>query len=222
MKILIVEDEPGIANFLKQGLEEESFAVDVALDGKDGLFRSLSGDYDLLLLDWIMPGISGIEVCRRFREHFNETPVIFLTAKDTSDEAIYALQAGANDFVKKPFNFAELLERIRVQFRKTNGKHVRLEQGPLVMDISSHQVFVNDREINLTQKEFQLLEFLIRNKGIACTRAKILKEVWEIRFAHDSGVIDVNINSIRNKLGHLYGDKLIRTIRGVGYMVNDE
>lgn len=221
MKILIVEDEPGIANFLKQGLEEESYAVDVALDGKDGLFKSLSGDYDLLLLDWIMPGISGIEVCRRFREHFIDTPIIFLTAKDTSDEAIFALQAGANDFVKKPFNFAELLERIRVQFRRTKGENIQLQLGPLVMDVSAHQVFVNERDIDLTQKEFLLLEFLLRNKGTVCTRTMILKTVWDIHYEHDSGVIDVNINAIRRKLGPLYGEQLIRTIRGVGYIAKE-
>ena len=218
MNILIIEDEPGIANFLKQGLEEEAFNVDVALDGKEGLLKSLSGDYDLLLLDWIMPSISGIEVCRRFREHFPDTPVIFLTARDTSDEAIFALQAGANDYVKKPFNFAELLERIRVQFRISSAVQPKLELGPIVMDLTGHQVFVDEREIQLTQKEFMLLEFLLKNQGAVCSRTKILEAVWDIRYKQDSGVIDVNINAIRRKIGQNLGEQLIQTIRGIGYI----
>src|SRR5690606_21354129 len=165
MRILIVEDETGISNFLKQGLEEESYAVDIAEEGKTGLQMALSGDYDLLLLDWMVPGISGIEICRQFRKEFKETPIIFLTAKDTVDETIFGLQSGANDYIKKPFHFEELLERIKVQLRPKSGEHSVFTLGSITLNTGNHQVLKNGKEINLTQKEFSLLEFLMRNKG---------------------------------------------------------
>lgn len=221
MRILIVEDEPGIANFLKQGLEEESFAVDVASDGKQGLFLALSGEYDLLLLDWMVPGISGIEVCRQFRKEFADTPVIFLTAKDTVDETVFGLQAGANDYIKKPFHFAELLERIRVQLRNKQGEHERFLLGPILMDVASHQVFKNSEEIYLTQKEFALLEFLLRNKGKVCRRTRILESVWDIHFEYNTGVIDVYINALRKKLKLTEEEPYIQTVRGVGYIAKE-
>lgn len=221
MRILIIEDEPGIANFLKQGLEEESFAVDVANEGREGLLMSLSGEYDLLLLDWMIPGISGIEVCRQFRKEFKDTPVIFLTAKDTVDETVFALQAGANDYIKKPFHFAELLERIRVQLRTKEGAHERFMLGPIVMDTSSHQVFKNQEEVHLTQKEFALLEFLLRNKGKVCRRTQILESVWDIHFEYNTGVIDVYINALRKKLDLSEEENYIQTVRGVGYIAKE-
>ena len=221
MRILIIEDEPGIANFLKQGLEEESFAVDVANEGREGLLMSLSGEYDLLLLDWMIPGISGIEVCRQFRKEFKDTPVIFLTAKDTVDETVFALQAGANDYIKKPFHFAELLERIRVQLRTKEGAHERFVLGPIVMDTSSHQVFKNQEEVHLTQKEFALLEFLLRNKGTVCRRTRILESVWDIHFEYNTGVIDVYINALRKKLDLSEEENYIQTVRGVGYIAKE-
>ena len=221
MRILIIEDEPGIANFLKQGLEEESFAVDVANEGREGLLMSMSGEYDLLLLDWMIPGISGIEVCRQFRKEFKDTPIIFLTAKDTVDETVFGLQAGANDYVKKPFHFAELLERIRVQLRTKEGAHERFVLGPIVMDTSSHQVFKNQEEVYLTQKEFALLEFLIRNKGTVCRRTRILESVWDIHFEYNTGVIDVYINALRKKLDLSEEENYIQTVRGVGYIAKE-
>ncbi len=222
MRILIVEDEPGIANFVKQGLEEESFAVDVADDGKKGLELALSGVYDLLLLDWMLPGCSGIEICRKFREIFTETPIIFLTAKDTVDETIFGLQAGANDYLKKPFQFAELLERIRVQLRpKTSEAHSKFNLGEIELNAGTHQVFRNGEEISLTQKEFALLEYLIRNKGRVCRRTQIIEKVWDIHFEYNTGVIDVFINSLRKKLHLGENDNYIQTIRGVGYMARE-
>lgn len=216
-----MEDEPGIANFLKQGLEEEAFAVDVASDGKKGLFLALSGEYDLLLLDWMIPGISGIELCRQFRKEHLQTPVIFLTAKDTVDETIFGLQAGANDYIKKPFHFAELLERIRVQLRSQEGEHQRFVLGPIVMDVASHQVFKDNEEVYLTQKEFALLEFLLRNKGKVCRRTRIIESVWDIHFEYNTGVIDVYINSLRKKLKLSADEHYIQTVRGVGYIAKE-
>lgn len=221
MRILIVEDEPGIYNFLKQGLEEESYAVDIADEGKRGLQLALSGDYDLLLLDWMLPGLSGIEICRQFRIQYKDTPIIFLTAKDTVDETIFGLQTGANDYIKKPFNFEELLERIKVQLRPKSGEHSIFKLGEITLNTATHQVFKADEEINLTQKEFALLEFLMRNKGIVCRRTRIIESVWDIHFEYNTGVIDVYINALRKKLKLGEDENYIQTIRGIGYVAKE-
>ncbi|MAD96810.1 MAG: DNA-binding response regulator [Flavobacteriaceae bacterium] len=221
MRILIVEDEPGIYNFLKQGLEEESYAVDIAEEGKKGLKMALSGEYDLLLLDWMVPGISGIEICRQFRQEFKQTPVIFLTAKDTLDETIFGLQTGANDYIKKPFHFEELLERIRVQLRPKSGEHSIFKLGNITLNTATYQVFKGDEEISLTQKEFALLEHLLRNKGMVCRRSRIIESVWDIHFDYNTGVIDVFINALRKKLKLGKDENYIQTVRGVGYIAKE-
>lgn len=221
MRILIVEDEPGIFNFLQQGLEEESFSVDIAENGNKGLQLALSGDYDLLLLDWMVPGISGIEVCRQFRKEFKDTPVIFLTAKDTVDETIFGLQSGANDYIKKPFHFEELLERIKVQLRPKSGEHSQFILGNITLNTVNHQVLKSGEEINLTQKEFALLEFLMRNKGMVCRRTRIIESVWDIHFEYNTGVIDVYINALRKKLKLNENENYIQTVRGIGYMAKE-
>lgn len=221
MRILIVEDEPGISNFLKQGLEEEAFAVDVADNGKDGLELALSGSYDLLLLDWMLPGMSGIELTRQFRRDFPLTPIIFLTAKDTLDETVFGLQSGANDYIKKPFHFEELLVRIRVQLRGKEGVEEKLTLGPISIFPDRHSVQRGEEEIILTQKEFALLEYLVRNKNKVCRRTRIIESVWDIRFEYNTGVIDVFINSLRKKLNLQKEEDYIQTIRGVGYMAKE-
>lgn len=221
MRILVIEDEPGIANFLKQGLEEESFAVDVAEDGIIGLEMARSGAYDLLLLDWMIPGISGIEVCRQFRKVSQSTPVIFLTAKDTVQDTVFGLQAGANDYIKKPFHFEELLERIRVQLRPKTGEHELFTLGDITLNTATHQVFRTGEEIALTQKEFALLEYLIRHKGTVCRRTRIIESVWDIHFDYNTGVIDVYINALRRKLKLNNEEDYIQTVRGVGYIAKE-
>lgn len=221
MRILVVEDEPGIANFLKQGLEEEAYAVDVVADGVKGLEHSLTGEYDLLLLDWMLPGLSGVELCREFRKQFKTTPVIMLTAKDTVQETVFGLQAGANDYIKKPFHFEELLERIRVQLRPATGEHQTFTLGPVTLDTSAHQVLKNGAEVQLTQKEFALLEHLLRNKGRVCRRTQIIESVWDIHFDYNTGVIDVYINALRKKLNFSKEENYIQTVRGVGYIARE-
>lgn len=221
MRILVVEDEIGIANFLKQGLEEESFAVDVANSGDEGLMLALSGEYDLLILDWMLPEKSGIEICTQFRKEFKETPVIFLTAKDTLQETIFGLQVGANDYIKKPFHFEELLQRIRVQLRTKSNEINELVLGTIVLNLNAHTVLKENKEIALTQKEFALLELLIRNKGKVCTRTKIIESVWDIHFDYNTSVIDVFINSLRKKLKINDAENYIQTIRGVGYIAKE-
>ncbi|MFC5625624.1 response regulator transcription factor [Algoriphagus winogradskyi] len=221
MRILVVEDEPGISSFLKQGLEEESYAVDIAENGDKGLQLALSGDYDLLLLDWMLPLKSGVEVCREFRKQFPSTPVIFLTAKDTVDETITGLQSGANDYIKKPFHFDELLERIRVQLRTKVVSEEKYVLGPITLFTDRHQVFKNEEEIQLTQKEFSLLEYLMKNKNQVCRRTQIIEDVWDIHFEYNTGVIDVFMNSLRKKLHFTTNEDYIQTIRGVGYIAKD-
>ena len=221
MRILVVEDEIGIANFLKQGLEEESYAVDVAISGNEGLKMALSGEYDLLILDWMLPEKSGVEICTEFRNEFKETPVLFLTAKDTVQETIFGLQVGANDYIKKPFHFEELLERIRVQLRTKSSDKSELVLGSIVLDLNAHTVFKENIEIALTQKEFALLELLIRNKGKVCSRTKIIQSVWDIHFDYNTSVIDVFINSLRKKLKITDAENYIQTVRGVGYIVKE-
>lgn len=221
MRILIVEDEIGISNFVKQGLEEESFVVDTAEEGNQGLILALSNDYDLLLLDWMLPGLSGIEICRQFRKENSSTPIIFLTAKDTVQETIFGLQSGANDYIKKPFHFEELLERIRVQLRATTSEPERLSIGNIVLDVNAHQVHKGDEEIFLTKKEFALLEFLIRNKNKVCRRTRIIESVWDIHFEYNTGVIDVYINALRNKLKLSEAENYIQTVRGIGYIAKE-
>jgi len=221
MKLLVVEDEPGISNFLKQGLEEESYSVDVAEDGNTGLELALTGNYDLLLLDWMLPGLSGIEICNQFRLKFKKTPIIFLTAKDTVDETIFGLQSGANDYIKKPFHFNELLERIKVQLRPKLEDDSIFRLGNITLNNKSHKVFKGEEEINLTQKEFALLEYLLKNKGDVCKRTCIIKKVWNIHFDYNTGVIDVYINALRKKLKLNADEDYIQTIRGLGYIAKE-
>lgn len=221
MRILIVEDEIGIANFLKQGLEEESYSVDVAHAGNEGLDLALSGSYDLLILDWMLPEKSGVEICTEFRKEYPETPVIFLTAKDTVQETVFGLQIGANDYIKKPFHFEELLQRVRVQLRSKHEEHNEFNLGPIVLNVASHNVFKSGEEISFTQKEFALLEFLIQNKGVVCSRTKIIESVWDIHFDYNTSVIDVFINSIRKKLNLGESENYIQTVRGVGYIAKE-
>lgn len=221
MRILIIEDEIGILNFLKQGLEEEAYSVDTATEGKSGLEMALSENYDLLLLDWMIPGMSGIEICRQFRKENSTTPIIFLTARDTVQDTIFGLQAGANDYIKKPFSFEELLERIKVQFRSKKGEQAVFHLGPIKLDTNTHQVFKSDDEIFLTQKEFALLEYLLRNKNKVCRRTRIIESVWDIHFEYNTGVIDVYINSLRKKLNLGKDEDYIQTIRGVGYIARE-
>ncbi len=222
MRILVVEDEKGISGFLKEGLEEEGFAVDIADDGVKGIELASTNDYDLLLLDWMLPGLSGIEVCRQFRKINTKVPVIFLTAKDTVQDTVFGLETGANDYIKKPFEFEELLARIRAQLRTSNGEHTVLKLDDIEMNLDTHRVFRDSKEIELTPKEFSLLEYLIRNKNKVCTRTRIIEHVWDIHFDSDTSVIDVYINFLRKKLDTGTGKDLIQTIRGVGYIVREE
>jgi two-component system response regulator ArlR len=219
-KILIIEDEIGISNFLTQGLEEEGYTIEVANDGQLGLELALQQKNDLILLDWMLPKMSGIEVCQKIREKNNQIPILFLTAKDTIQETIEGFQAGANDYIKKPFSFDELLERIKVHFRNISANKI-VTLGNLVIDTAKHIVTCDDVIVALTQREYELLLYLVNNKGRVCTRTEIIEKVWNIHFDYDTGVIDVFMNSIRKKLNINKDNDIVKTIRGVGYIAND-
>ncbi len=224
MRLLLVEDEPAIANFIKEGLEEEGFAVDWADNGKKGAQMALDfgGEYDLILLDWMLPGMSGIEICRLIRQKNQFTPIIFLTAKDTVEEAVFALETGANDYIRKPFSFEELLARIRVWLRSRAGEQTIFRYGDIVLNLDAHRVTKGSVVVELTQKEFALLEYLLRNKGRVCRRTRIIEKVWDIHFDHNTAVIDVYINALRKKLDTPDLPSFVQTIRGVGYRVEED
>lgn len=224
MRLLLVEDETAIAGFLKEGLSEEGFAVDVASSGKEGLQLAIDNldEYDILLLDWMLPGVSGIEICRAVRKKNKAVPIVFLTAKDTVDDTVFGLEAGANDYIKKPFAFEELLARIRVLTRPKDGSNTIFVTTDIKLDTGVHLVTKNGKPVDLTRKEFSLLEYLLANKGKVCRRTRIIEKIWDIHFDKDTSVIDVFINSLRRKLDSPGKGSFIQTVRGVGYRVNDD
>jgi two-component system copper resistance phosphate regulon response regulator CusR len=224
MRLLLVEDEVSIANFIQEGLSEEGFAVDVAHNGKDGLRLALDNldEYDILLLDWMLPGMSGIEICRQVRKENQQLPIIFLTAKDSVDDVVFGLETGANDYLRKPFAFDELLARIRVLLRNTAGEQNTFSAGNIEMNVETYQVTKNGQPVELTQKEFALLEYLLRNKGKICRRTRIIEKIWDVNFDRDTSVIDVYINFLRKKLDDPGQPSFLQTIRGVGYRVHDD
>ena len=224
MRILLVEDEIAIARFISDGLAEEGFAVDVAHNGKEGLQLALDHpeEYDLILLDWMLPGMSGIEICRAVRKLHPALPIIFLTARDTVDDVVFGLETGANDYLRKPFAFEELLARMRVLLRNGTGEQTVFRQNDLELDVARHQVLKAGKAVELTQKEFALLELLLRNKGKVCRRTRIIEKVWDIHFDHDTAVIDVYINALRKKIDVPGRPSFVQTVRGVGYRINDD
>jgi DNA-binding response OmpR family regulator len=220
MHILIVEDEAGIVQFLQQGLEEEGYQISSASDGLQGFELVQKQHFDLIILDWMLPKMSGLDLCKAIRIKDVETPILFLTARDTVQETIEGIKAGANDYIKKPFSFEELLERIKIHFRNQNELTI-LNLGTIQIDIAKHSVLSHGNEVQLTNREFNLLYYLIKNKGKVCTRNQIIEDVWDIHFDYDTGVIDVFINAIRKKLNLKIEEDYIKTVRGVGYIAND-
>jgi DNA-binding response OmpR family regulator len=220
MHILIVEDEVGIVQFLKQGLEEEGYKITCATDGLQGFELIQKEKFDLILLDWMLPKMTGLELCKAVRLKDNSTPIIFLTAKDTLQETLEGLKAGANDYIKKPFSFDELAERIKIHFRNQKEQEI-LNLGTIEINVSQHRVLANGNEVPLTHREYDLLCYLVKNKGKVCTRTQIIEDVWDIHFDYDTGVIDVFMNAIRKKLNLKIEEDYIKTVRGVGYIAND-
>jgi heavy metal response regulator len=220
MRILVIEDEVKIAQFIKRGLKEEGYAVDVSNDGEEGHFLLSSNEYDAIILDIMLPKIDGLTLCRTLRKEGNQTPIIMLTAKDTVKDKVKGLDSGADDYLPKPFAFEELLARVRVLLRKKDSRvQTQLKVEDLVLDLLTHKVTRGDREIDLTVKEYALLEYLMRNAGNIVTRTMISEHVWDINFDTFTNVIDVYINYLRNKVDTGFADKMIHTVRGKGYLL---
>ena len=220
MRILVIEDEAKIAQFIKRGLKEEGYAVDVANDGEQGHFLLSSNEYDAIILDLMLPKIDGLTLCRTLRKEGNQTPMIMLTAKDAVKDKVKGLDSGADDYLPKPFAFEELLARLRVLLRKRDSRvQTQLRVGDLSLDLLTHKVTRGDREIDLTVKEYALLEYLMRNAGNIVTRTMISEHVWDINFDTFTNVIDVYINYLRNKVDSGFADKMIHTVRGKGYLL---
>lgn len=225
-KILIVEDEVKIARFVELELKYEGYTVEIANDGRAGLEKALKPDIDLVLLDIMLPGLSGIEVCRRIRME-SQVPIIMLTAKDDVTDKVAGLDMGADDYMTKPFAIEELLARIRValsRHSKNNNetKQDVLTHGELQLNLASHSAYYGEEELSLTKKEYELLEYLMRNKNIALTREQLLNNVWDYEYFGDTNVVDVYIRYLRQKIDDKYGVHLISTVRGVGYIIRDE
>ena len=223
MRILVVEDEKKVAGFVKKGLEEESYAVDVAYDGEEAINLLKTYPYDLVILDLMLPKKDGFQVLKEFRESGGDAPVLILTARDSVEDVVKGLDLGADDYLRKPFSFLELLARVRALLRRRKGEPQSvLRVGDLEVNLTDRRVFRGGKEIELTSKEFALLEFLVRNKGRVLTRTMIAEHVWNQSFDSGSNVIDVYINYLRKKIDHGFDKKLIKTIRGVGYMIKDD
>lgn len=225
MKILLVEDEPKVAAFLQKGLTEQQHAVDVATDGPIGLRMALAGTYDLIILDNLLPGLSGLDVCRQVRAQNSAVPILMLTALGETDDKIRGLDAGADDYLVKPFAFQELLARLRALVRRrpeASGNAAVLFLADLTLDPSSKRVQRAGQPIQLTAREFSLLEYLLRHKGRVISRVDILEHVWETSFDTGSNVIDVYINFLRKKIDKDFNPKLIHTLVGMGYVMKEE
>lgn len=223
MRILVVEDEKKVASFIKKGLEEEFFTVDVAYNGKEGLKFALTEDYDLIILDIMIPFIDGITLTKELRKEKITTPILLLTVKDTVNDKVEGLDAGADDYLTKPFSFEELTARIRALLRRgEKSKSNIISVADLKLDLITHTVFRNNKEITLTLKEFSILEYLLRNKNKIVSRTKLIEHVYDYHFDSDTNIIDVYINKLRTKIDQGFDKKLIHTIRGVGYIIKDD
>jgi DNA-binding response OmpR family regulator len=221
MRVLIVEDEKKVASFIKKGLQQEGYAADAVHNGAEACQNALLLDYDLIVLDLMLPAKSGLEVLREIRSKKPNLPVLVLTAKGAVDDKVAGLDAGADDYLIKPFAFAELSARIRALLRRGSQENTRLKLADLEMDTASRQVRRSGQAIDLKLKEYALLEFLLRNVHRPVTRTMIVEHVWDIHFDSVSNVVDVHINSLRNKIDKGFPRPLIHTVRGVGYMVSD-
>ena len=226
-KILLVEDEEKLARMVELELRYEGYEVEKAFDGRTGLERALSGSFDLVLLDIMLPQLSGMEVLRRLRKEGVQLPVIMLTARDSVIDKVSGLDSGADDYITKPFAIEELLARIRAALRKRPAQAAEpprslLTAGPLTMDTDRHEVSVNGEGVELTRREFDLLRYLLENKERVISRESLLDHVWGFDFVGETNAVDVYIRFLRAKIDEHFGIKLIHTVRGVGYVIREE
>ena len=221
-KILIIEDESNISDFIKMELEYEGYEAEISEDGKEGLIKALREDYDLIVLDLMLPGISGLEVCRRLKKE-KDIPVIMLSAKDSVMDKVAGLQIGADDYIAKPFAIEELIARIQVIFRRAEKvKSNIIKFKDLSIQLESRTVVKNEEKINLTNKEYELLILLLNNKGKVVTRDNILNEVWGYDYDAGTNVVDVYVSYLRNKLDEKNKEAYIETVRAVGYIISEK
>ena len=220
-RILIIEDEENIASFLEMELKYEGYLVDICDDGKEGLKKALNQDFDLILLDLMLPTLNGLEVCRRLKKEKN-TPVIMLSAKDSVMDKVAGLNIGADDYISKPFAIEELLARIQVVFRREENQSKKfINFKDISIDIESHIVKIGDKELNLTNKEYELLITLIKNKNKVVTRDFLLENIWGYNYEAETNVVDVYIRYLRSKLDLKDKERYIQTIRSVGYIMRE-
>ena len=223
VRILIVEDEKKVAHFIKKGLEEEHYAVDTAYDGETGLYLSEVNEYDLIVLDLMIPKIEGLEVLKRIRANRNNVPTLVLTAKDSVEDIVKGLDSGSDDYLTKPFEFVEFLARIRALLRREKTeKEPVLRIADLTLSLVTHKVMRRGKEIELTSKEYSLLEYFMRNPNKVLTRTMISEHVWDYHFDSLTNVVDVYVNYLRKKIDKGFEAKLIHTVRGVGYVMKRE
>jgi heavy metal response regulator len=223
MRILLVEDDKGIVRFVRKGLLENSFSVDVAANGEEGLNAVLRMKYDLVVLDILLPKMDGREVLKRIRSTDVQTPVIFLTAKDSEGDIVHGLNLGADDYLTKPFSFNELLARIQAILRRERVVNLssRFQVSNLILEPDGHRVFREKTKIELTPKEYALLEFFMRHPGEIITRTMISEKVWDVHFDTSTNIIDVHVSHLRNKIDKDFEPKLLHTVKGVGYVLED-
>ena len=221
MKILIVEDEPKAGDYLRQGLREAGYVVDLVDNGIDGLHQGLEGDHDLLILDVMLPGLNGWEVLQRLRSEGREMPVLFLTARDQVEDRVKGLELGADDYLVKPFSFAELLARVRIILRRgrSGQEATSIQVADLDLDLLRRRVTRSGKRIDLTAKEFGLLELLMRRQGEVLPRSLIASQVWDVNFDSDTNVIEVAMRRLRAKIDDGFEPRLIQTVRGMGYVL---
>lgn len=220
MRILLIEDDKDLARFVRKGLQEERHAVDVAEDGEAGLELASSGGYDLLIVDVMLPKMDGLTLCRRVRSWGDRTPILLLTARDTVEDKVAGLDTGADDYLTKPFAFAELVARVRALIRRGGPTPAgELKAADLVVDVAAHRVWRAGREISLTNKEYALLVYLLRNRNRVLTRTAIIEHVWGLNYDPMTNIVDVHIRALRAKMDKDFDVPLITTVRGVGYML---
>ncbi|WP_447601265.1 response regulator transcription factor [Nitrospira sp. Nam80] len=223
MRILVIEDDKDLAQFIRKGLQEERHAVDVAEDGEAGLELASSGGYDLMIVDVMLPKLDGLSFCRRVRGWGDQTPILLLTARDTVEDKVAGLDTGADDYLTKPFAFAELVARVRALIRRGGPAPAsELKAADLVVDPAAHRVWRGGKEINLTNKEYALLEYLLRNRNRVLTRTAIIEHVWGLNYDPMTNIVDVHIRALRAKMDKDFSPPLITTVRGVGYMLEAE
>jgi len=222
VRVLVVEDEVKMAGLLKRGLEEEGYAVDTAGDGREALWLATENPYDAIVLDVMLPDLDGFEVCRRLRDAGRWSPVLVLTARDAVPDRVSGLDAGADDYLTKPFSFAELLARLRALIRRgTPERPPVLAVGDLTLDPATHRAARGDATIELTAKEFALLEFLMRHPGEVLSRTRLIEHVWDFAYEGDSNVVDVYVRYLREKVDRPFGTDSIETVRGAGYRLRE-